>query len=221
MALVTPRAILFDWDNTLVDTWPVIHQALYSTFTQLGMTPWTIEEVQQRVAKSMRDSFPVVFGENWQEAAGIYQKAYQSIHLQMLKPLMGARASLDLLRDKSIFVAVVSNKRGHNLRTEVTHLGWSADFDALVGADDAAKDKPSPEPVLYALKDTGIAPSADVWFVGDSVIDVECAKNTGCSAIFYGNAHPPDADGKGISGFPVHAWIRDHAALQQLFLSHI
>jgi phosphoglycolate phosphatase len=27
-----PRAILFDWDNTLVDSWAVIHEALVVTF---------------------------------------------------------------------------------------------------------------------------------------------------------------------------------------------
>ena len=26
--LRSPRAILFDWDNTLVDTWATIHEAL-------------------------------------------------------------------------------------------------------------------------------------------------------------------------------------------------
>jgi phosphoglycolate phosphatase len=26
--LSIPRAILFDWDNTLVDTWPLIHTAM-------------------------------------------------------------------------------------------------------------------------------------------------------------------------------------------------
>jgi phosphoglycolate phosphatase len=216
MALVKPRAILFDWDNTLVDTWPVIHKALYNTFTQMNMEPWTIETVRQRVAKSMRDSFPEVFGANWQEAAKIYQSEYQSIHLEMLKPLVGARSTLEALHDKLVFVGIVSNKRGHNLRTEVTHLGWSDYFDCLVGADDAAKDKPSPDPVLHALKDSGIVPDADVWFVGDSVIDMECAKNTGCSAVFYGNAHTPDDSGSTIEGFPLHALVEDHTVLQKL-----
>ena len=26
-----PRAAIFDWDNTLVDTWPVIHESMNAT----------------------------------------------------------------------------------------------------------------------------------------------------------------------------------------------
>ena len=37
--LKPPRAILFDWDNTLVDTWPTIVECYHDTFTALGQTP--------------------------------------------------------------------------------------------------------------------------------------------------------------------------------------
>ena len=29
--LKKPKAIVFDWDNTLVDTWPIIHMAINQT----------------------------------------------------------------------------------------------------------------------------------------------------------------------------------------------
>ena len=31
-----PQAALFDWDNTLVDTWPVIHEAMNTTLSAMG-----------------------------------------------------------------------------------------------------------------------------------------------------------------------------------------
>ena len=34
-----PRAILFDWDNTLVNTWPTIVECYHDTFTALGLPP--------------------------------------------------------------------------------------------------------------------------------------------------------------------------------------
>ncbi|PPR65951.1 MAG: hypothetical protein CFH03_00782, partial [Alphaproteobacteria bacterium MarineAlpha3_Bin2] len=37
-----PRAILFDWDNTLVDSWPTIIDALNVTLEAYGKTPWTM-----------------------------------------------------------------------------------------------------------------------------------------------------------------------------------
>ena len=45
-----PRAVLFDWDNTLVNTWPTIVECYRDTFTALGLVPWTAAEVQDRAA---------------------------------------------------------------------------------------------------------------------------------------------------------------------------
>ena len=36
---ILPRAILFDWDNTLVDSWPTILDALNTTFEAFHMAP--------------------------------------------------------------------------------------------------------------------------------------------------------------------------------------
>ena len=47
---------------------------------------------------------------------------------------------------------VVSNKAGRYLRAEVAHLGWAAHFGAVVGAGDAAADKPDPAPIHLALQ---------------------------------------------------------------------
>jgi phosphoglycolate phosphatase-like HAD superfamily hydrolase len=74
-----------------------------------------------------------------------------------------------------------------NLHKEVAKLEWAGFFDVVIGAQDAARDKPAADPVLLALKDSGIAPSSEVWLVGDSVTDLECAKNAGISAILYGD----------------------------------
>ena len=49
-----PRAILFDWDNTLVDNWAVIHTALNAALTAMGHTPWTFADTKRRVRASAR-----------------------------------------------------------------------------------------------------------------------------------------------------------------------
>jgi phosphoglycolate phosphatase len=72
VALRPPRAVLFDWDNTLVDNWATITEAFNATLTAMGHRPWTIEETRARVRASLRDSFPKLFGERWEEAKRIY-----------------------------------------------------------------------------------------------------------------------------------------------------
>lgn len=210
--LPTPRAILFDWDNTLVDTWPIIHTALNMTLRHMGHPEWSAEKVRTEVKQSMRDSFPEMFGERWKEAADMYQQSYRSIHLEQLQPLAGAAEMLAAIPPE-VFVAVVSNKQGPTLRKELAHLGWEGFFSAQVGATDAPRDKPHADPALLALKDSGIAANASVWFVGDTGVDLECALHLGATPILYG---PHETNGGVHDGFPFLAHARDQDALHAL-----
>ena len=174
-----PRAILFDWDNTLVDSWAVIHEALVVTFEAMGHVPWTLDETKLRVRHSLRDAFPRLFGPRWEEARRLYLDAFTAIHLQRLTALEGAEAMLAALAQDSYYLAVVSNKTGPFLRREAEHLGWSRYFRTVVGAGDASADKPDPAVVEAALAGSGIGP-AEAWLVGDTALDVECATAAGC-----------------------------------------
>src|SRR3954453_5361092 len=66
--ITRPHAILFDWDNTLVDSWATIHEALNVVMAAMGSPLWSLQETKQRVRLSLRESFPLHFGERWEEA---------------------------------------------------------------------------------------------------------------------------------------------------------
>jgi phosphoglycolate phosphatase len=197
-SLSRPRAVLFDWDNTLVDSWATIADALNTTLQTFGHAPWTMAEVKSRVRKSMRDSFPKLFGERWEEAARVFYRRFDAIHVAKLTPVPGAAEALAELAAAGFYLAVVSNKKGEYLRREAAHLGWSRHFGRLVGALDAPRDKPALEPVLLALEGSGVAPGADVWIAGDADIDLECAQNAACVPILV-REYPPEA-----GEFPSH-----------------
>ena len=107
-----PRAIIFDWDNTLVDTWPIIRDALNTTLISFGMQPWTMEDTKKKVKKSMRDSFPSLFGEHWEHAGNIFYDRYYKIHIDKLRVINGASDLINNLVSKKIYLFIVSNKRG-------------------------------------------------------------------------------------------------------------
>jgi len=181
-----PRAILFDWDNTLVDSWGTIHDALNFLMRAMAVPEWTLAETKQRVRLSLRESFPLYFGERWEEARGIYLDRFAAIHLDRLTALPGREAMLRELAGQGVFLGVVSNKTGEFLRREVASLGWSHYFGSVVGAGDAVADKPAAEPVHLALAPSGVAAGDEVWFVGDTAVDMECARSAGCVAVLLG-----------------------------------
>lgn len=194
---VFPQAVIFDWDNTLIDSWPVLHEALNGTLRAFGHAPWTFDETRRRVARSLRDSFPELFKARWEEARDDFYARFQAIHLDRLTPLPGAEILLNAFRDNGVYLAVVSNKKGPILRREAAHLGWTDHFAHIVGADDCPRDKPAPDPVLRAL-DGVTRERGAVWFVGDSPIDMECAAGSACVGVLL----RPEAPAAGEFRYP-------------------
>jgi phosphoglycolate phosphatase len=181
-----PRAILFDWDNTLVDSWGTIHEARNFVLGAMGHELRSLADTKQSARLSLRDDFPTIFGDRWEEARTIYLGKVRAIHLERLTPLRGREAMLRALAEQGVYLGVVSNKVGDLLRREVDRLGWSVFFRSIVGAGDAAADKPACEPVHLALEGSGLVASEEVWFVGDTAVDMECAIKSGCVPVLLG-----------------------------------
>lgn len=192
--LPRPRAILFDWDNTLVDSWTVIHAALNATLTAMGEATWTLADAKIRVRASARDSFPKIFGDRWQEAQRIYHDSFEATHLERLREMPGAGKMLAGLAEAGMYLGVVSNKKGRFLRAEAAHLDWARYFGRLVGATDARRDKPAVDPVDMALAGSGIARGPEVWFVGDADIDLACAVAAGCVPVLLRGDPPAEGE---------------------------
>ncbi len=190
--LPRPRAIIFDWDDTIVENWPLALEALNTALTHMGATAWSDAEARGRAGGSARDLFGALFGDKWEEADKVFYATFNKLIENGIKLHDQVEDMLRLLSENGIYLAVVSNKRGELLRKEADRLGFTGYFNAIVGAGDAARDKPDIAPVLHALKNSGITPGPDVWFVGDSHTDMACAIASGCSGVLLETKLPPD-----------------------------
>ena len=182
-----PRAILFDWDNTLVDGWAAIEAGLNAAFREFGLPLWNRSQVLANVRRALRESFPELFGADWERARDIFYAEVRACHLQVLTPMPGAAMALEAGAGR-LPMGVVSNKQGPLLRAEALHLGWDRHFGPLIGAGDAAADKPSPAPILMALDALGLSPAPDIWYIGDTALDMQAARAAGLRAVLMGDA---------------------------------
>lgn len=187
-----PEGLLFDWDNTLVDSWAAIHHALRVTFSELGYRPWTFEQTKANVRKSAREAFPELFGAEAARATEIFYATFEQDHLASLTPLPGAGALIEGLVAAGYPLGVISNKQGRLLRAEAAALGWDQHLVACVGANDAIRDKPDPAVVDHALAGGALdsTPRDRLWFVGDTDIDLACAHNAGCTPVLLRQTGP-------------------------------
>ena len=181
-----PSLLLYDWDNTLVDGWAGITFALNSALTAFNLPHWSVQDTRERARVSMRESFPILFGEGWHGARDIFLASLAAQHLEHVRPMAGAGELL--LAGRAWTQGVVSNKTGRFLRAEVAHLGWAAFFATVVGAGDAAADKPDPAPILLALEQLGAGASRDIWYLGDTASDMEAARAAGVTGVLVGDA---------------------------------
>ncbi|MBV9735750.1 MAG: HAD family hydrolase [Acidisphaera sp.] len=183
---MTPSVLLFDWDNTLVDGWAAITAALNAVFAAHAMPAWSVADTRARVRGSLRDTFPGMFGEAWRGARDLFYATLADQHLDHLRPMPGAIEALAAAAPWP--QGVVSNKAGKFLRAEVAHLGWAPRFAAVVGAGDAAADKPDPAPIRLALAPLRHPADASVWYLGDTALDMRTARAAGCTAVLVGDA---------------------------------
>ncbi len=185
--LKSPKAILFDWDNTLVNNWDPIFFAYKETLKQLGLKQQTREETLKNAKYSLRETFPKIFKRDWKKAKKIFYLSFTKIHLKKIKPIAGSEKILKKIKMHNIPSGIISNKDGVLLRKEINKLGWKKYFKVIIGANEAKKDKPSKYPLLLALKKISLKANKNIWYIGDNEIDVEFAKKNKCSSIFIEN----------------------------------
>ena len=206
-----PSAIIFDFDDTLVDAKPIINKALAATFAEFNIDKDIIKTKNIDVNRSLRDYFYHIFADNIIEARDTYYKYYYEFS-QDLVSFPQSEEVLRLLSKHKVFTAVVSNKRGEKLRSEIQQkFLWQDYFSAIVGAGDVAEDKPSPMPAKFALQNSGLKECSNVWFIGDSLVDLETAKNLGCKGVLFGGnslEHSHD--------MPIYFTIKNHSELLKL-----
>ncbi len=177
------KAVFFDWDNTLVDAWPILLKSTNEVLQHFGLPTLTLAEVKINARSSTREGFPKQFGENWQEAQEIF---YNAVHdyKDELRLYDGVAEKLQLLKNADYKVAIISNKKNKILHEEIKQFNISSDL--VLGSGDTAYDKPHPEMGLIALNHFGLG-AKEVVYVGDSITDWVFASNLNMPAIAIGD----------------------------------
>ena len=200
------KAIIFDWDGTLVNSEDWVVAAHNHVRAAFDLPLWTKADIFSSSSLSAREIFPQIYGDKSDEAMAMLIEHTTKHNLESAKPYDGAKELLNSIKENNILQGVVSNKRHEPLNEVVTHLKWNDYFSVIIGAGYASKDKPSAEPLLTAIKEIGnnITPD-DILYVGDTETDLLCAKNTGCDAVLIQSDKPrPDLIDKYAPKYSFH-----------------
>jgi pyrophosphatase PpaX len=174
------RVYLFDLDGTLIDSIALILASFHHTRKLHFGDRLPDAHHLETLGMTLRDTFQRMA--DTPEAVEALVQSYVSYNLDhhdnMVRAYPGVPEMLDQLRRRGARLGIVTSKmRPHALRG--LHIaGLDGVFEIVVGAEDASRGKPDPEPVLLALAKLGAAPR-DALFVGDSPHDVESGRRAG------------------------------------------
>ena len=178
-------AFIWDLDGTLLDSYEAILSGIEETFTQFSI-PYDKEQVREFILKfSVQDLLVQVAEERKLDVEMLNQVRAQSLAEKNAQVVLmpGAREVLDWADQAGIQQFVYTHK-GDNAFTILRDLGLESYFTEILTSQSGFARKPSPEAATYLLDKYELDPRA-TYYIGDRILDVEFAQNSGIQSINF------------------------------------
>lgn len=177
------KAIITDFDGTLVDTYYANECAYKEAFTMCGHNLTS-------------DDYKKYFGlrfDAFMNAVGIHdagtrnkiaeiKKAVYPEYFHMLKVNNLLLRTLMTLKNDGVKIAIATTARRENLMNALNYLGIADKFDLILAGDVVKNGKPDPEIYILAMEQLGISPD-DTLIYEDSKVGLQAAKDSGAHYI--------------------------------------
>lgn len=201
------RAVLFDWDGTLLNSFRADANAYTEMFRSLGVT-WAPESLQRHYSPDWHNVYramrlPVA---RWAEADRLWRHFYRS-ERPLLQP--GARWVVQALA-RRFRLGLVSSGSRLRVSSQIHRFGLGRLFEVCIFGDETPRRKPHPLQLQIAVCKLGLDPASCIY-VGDAAEDVRMARHAGVPVVGVLDHSPtpqrlresrPDALIKTISALP-------------------
>ncbi len=175
------RAVLFDLDGVLVDTYEVWYFLLNDVARRLGYPPVDRDLYRASWGQGLEEDVRRFYPRHTVESIRAeYDRSYGD-HLHRLRVMDGAEAAL---RSLALPKAVITNSPTSLARRALALARLEPCFDTVVGSDQVPNSKPAPDMVLEACRRLGVRPE-DSLVVGDSRFDEAAARAAGADFTWF------------------------------------
>jgi phosphoglycolate phosphatase len=179
------KAIIFDLDGTLINSIPDIADSMNTVLADYGYPQYRYDQYKYFVGNGIRrlvercvppeHSTP----ENVENVFRTMVAVYGNNCTNRTRVYEGICELLDGLAAKEIKMAILSNKTDSITQKICRKLFRNWHFDIILGATDSFPKKPNPASALFIADSISVFPS-DIFYLGDTSIDMETANAVGC-----------------------------------------
>jgi 2-phosphoglycolate phosphatase len=187
------RALIFDLDGTLVDSYGAIASSLNRARAAFRLPPLTESEVRGEVGWGLEALMARSLGdERADEGVRIFREHYETVFLALTHLLPGAAETVEALRERGYRLSVASNKPARFGTRILRNLGLLDHIDEVQGPDRCGAAKPDPTMIRLCLRSMAVE-AHEAVYIGDMVLDVETAARAGLPVLLCrGGSSPED-----------------------------
>ncbi len=175
------RAVVFDFDGTLVDSLPLVLRAITHAIEPFGPRPSM--DIFAKLGGPPERFLPGLIEDARHVPAAIARMGdYHARHQDQIRPFDGVEIVLRQLRDAGLRLAVWTGRDRATTELLIAEHGLGEHFAIVVCGDDLPTHKPDPEGLREILARLGVPP-AEALMVGDADVDVLGAAACGVPAV--------------------------------------
>ena len=198
----TTPGVIFDLDGTLADTLADITDSINIAFAQAGLEPVTLGRIRALIGEGLTNLLRRASGLEDPERLASLVEAYRSVYRNRMlcrsRLYPGIEALLDKLTERHVPVAVLSNKPDEFTVPICAALLSAWPVVMARGSVEEALKKPDPTVALDLAKLMQRSP-AEIFFVGDSTVDIQTGQCAGMTpiAVTWGYRDRPELEAAG------------------------
>jgi phosphoglycolate phosphatase len=213
--------LIFDLDGTLIDSRLDLANSVNATRAEMGKPPLEHAVVFSYVGNGapvlIRKAMgPEASEEDVKHALEFFLAYYRDHAVDETRLYPGVRESLDQLHAAGMQLAVLTNKPVRISESIMETMGLTSMMLRIYGGNSFDKKKPDRVGIDTLRADAGAVAADQTWMVGDSIVDMQTARNAGVKScgVTYGfqpetlAACPPDLLVDRMQDFAAHILAR-------------
>lgn len=173
------RAVVFDLDGTLVDSYAALTDAVNHARRTHDLDELTTGRIRELVGEGIERLLQKAFERTEVPASAFeaFVTRYDAVCCSGSRVLADVEDTLEELSSLGVRMAVCTNKPTGFSRKIVDYLGLGRHFQSVVGPDMANARKPDAKHLLFTLETLNCSLD-EALFVGDMTVDVQAARNS-------------------------------------------